>query len=91
LHQSGRYSYLDYCKGQGIECHDLSTPMTADWKLPGDNHPNAKQNRIWAERIDRLIAAKLRVAQPGDRRNGPGGAARVASGREAGASPSARR
>jgi hypothetical protein len=53
--------YLEYCKGEGIECFDLVSPMTAELKLPGDNHPNAKQNRIWAERIDRLIAPKLRL------------------------------
>jgi hypothetical protein len=56
--------YLEYCKGKRIECHDLVSPMTADLTLPGDNHPNATQNRIWAERIDRLIAPKLQPTKP---------------------------
>jgi hypothetical protein len=76
--------YLDYCKAAGIECHDVSSPMTADLRLPGDYHPNAKQNRIWADRIDRLIAPKLALSPPGRCRSLPDGEARVASGQNAG-------
>jgi hypothetical protein len=71
--------YVEYCKREGVECYDVLSPMTADLKLPGDNHPNAKQNRIWAERIDPLIAAKLRLAQPGHHRIPPESGARVAA------------
>jgi hypothetical protein len=83
--------YLGYCRGEGIECHDVLSPMTADLRLPGDNHPNAKQNQIWAERIDHLIGRKLRLAQAGHRRMPPEDAARVASGRESRVVPGTRR
>jgi hypothetical protein len=64
LHASGETAshYLEFCKGEGIECDNVSSPLTADLKLPGDNHPNAKQNRIWAEQLDHWITPKLRLA-----------------------------
>jgi hypothetical protein len=76
--------YREFCTSEGIACFDIVSPMTADLRLPNDNHPNAKQNLIWAERIDQLIEAKLLVAQPGRRGVAPESRARVASGHKAG-------
>jgi hypothetical protein len=83
--------YLEYCGREGIECHDVVSPLTVELTLPGDNHPNAKQNLIWAERIDRLIAPGVRLARRGHRQTPTDSGAFVASGQATAVGPATRR
>jgi hypothetical protein len=79
--------YLQYCKTERIDCYNVLSPMTADFRLSGDTHPNAKQNRIWADQIDDLIGAKLRLRQSNHRPTASEKVARLTLEQNTGVSP----
>jgi hypothetical protein len=54
-----RSHYLAYCQARGIKCYDCVYALTRDMEIPGDGHPNAALNELWARRIDEQLRPKL--------------------------------
>jgi hypothetical protein len=47
--------YLDYFRRQRIPVVDCVRPLTDDYRIPGEGHPNAKLNSLWADCISEKL------------------------------------
>jgi hypothetical protein len=46
-----RRDYTSFCREQGIEFVECDVPLTQEYRVPGDGHPNGEMNRLYAETI----------------------------------------
>jgi hypothetical protein len=50
-----RQDYAHYLRTSGIEFADCTRRVTLDLVIPGEGHPNARLNALWARCISRRI------------------------------------
>jgi len=55
----GRKHYLHFLSKHGVAVVDCIREMTKDDLVPGEGHPNARMNTLWAECIAPAVAARL--------------------------------
>jgi hypothetical protein len=46
-----RKEYTSFCREQGIEFVECDVPLTQEYRVLGDGHPNGEMNRLYAETI----------------------------------------
>jgi hypothetical protein len=51
-----RRDYTEFCRKQGIEFVECDVPLTREYRVPGEGHPNGEMNRLYAETIAASLA-----------------------------------
>ena len=51
--------YINFFKDHNIRCIDCAYPLTEDFQIPCDGHPNAKMNSLWAHCIGEAISRNI--------------------------------
>ena len=58
IDREGREAYAPALRANGAEVVNCSRPVTPDLVIPGEGHPNAKLNALWADCVSRRLLAR---------------------------------
>jgi hypothetical protein len=55
IDREGRDDYAPFLRANGVEVVNCARPVTPDLVIPGEGHPNAKLNALWADCMSRRL------------------------------------